>query len=289
MRAGRRARSPSSVSARSRCTSVSPRRERLCRPASEKSWPRPASAPAAVARAAASPRRRPRPESRRARAAIAGAISSASVNLPEPYFACASASPATVPGTPIASAGVARLAADRPRPCRRGRCRASSRPARSRDSRSRCRVAAGEMHQHVAAAADIAGARIGHRQREAGRDRGVDRVAALLAGLRRRCARRAPPAPPPCRCARRPVDARGVPSGSVGACAASGASAASTSATASVQRTRGECIKRPCDAARIRVRRGHCHRSIARGCLATRGECPRGAMSVRGLARRRTV
>ena len=36
--------------------------------------------------------------------AIAGAISSASVNLPEPYFACASASPATVPGTPIASA-----------------------------------------------------------------------------------------------------------------------------------------------------------------------------------------
>ena len=41
--------------------------------------------------------------------AIAGAIRSASENLPEPYFACASASPATVPGTPTASAGVARL------------------------------------------------------------------------------------------------------------------------------------------------------------------------------------
>ena len=41
--------------------------------------------------------------------AIAGAISSASVNLPEPYFACASASPATVPGTPIGERGVARL------------------------------------------------------------------------------------------------------------------------------------------------------------------------------------
>ena len=35
---------------------------------------------------------------------IAGAIRSARVNLPEPYFACASASPATVPGTPTASA-----------------------------------------------------------------------------------------------------------------------------------------------------------------------------------------
>jgi len=35
------------------------------------------------------------------------------------------------------------------------------------------------MDQHVAAAAEIAGTRIGHRQREAGGDRGVDRVAAL--------------------------------------------------------------------------------------------------------------
>ena len=31
---------------------------------------------------------------------MAGAIRSASDNLPEPYFACASARPATVPGTP---------------------------------------------------------------------------------------------------------------------------------------------------------------------------------------------
>ena len=34
---------------------------------------------------------------------IAGAISCASVNFPEPYFSCACASPATVPGTPMAS------------------------------------------------------------------------------------------------------------------------------------------------------------------------------------------
>ena len=36
------------------------------------------------------------------------------------------------------------------------------------------------MDHHEAAAADIAGARIGHRQREADRDRGVDGVAAAL-------------------------------------------------------------------------------------------------------------
>src|SRR5947209_2502336 len=44
-------------------------------------------------------------------------------------------------------------------------------------------LAAGEVDHHVAAAADIAGARIGHSQREAGRDRGVDGVAALLEHL----------------------------------------------------------------------------------------------------------
>ena len=38
----------------------------------------------------------------------------------------------------------------------------------------------GAMNDHKAAAADIAGARIGHGQREADRDRGVDRIAALL-------------------------------------------------------------------------------------------------------------
>ena len=36
------------------------------------------------------------------------------------------------------------------------------------------------MNDHKAAAADIAGARIGHGQRKADRDRGVDRIAALL-------------------------------------------------------------------------------------------------------------
>ena len=40
-------------------------------------------------------------------------------------------------------------------------------------------VALGEMDHHEAAAADIAGARIGHRQRKAGGDRGIDRIAAL--------------------------------------------------------------------------------------------------------------
>ncbi len=48
----------------------------------------------------------------------------------------------------------------------------------------------GEMDHHEAAAADIAGARIGHRQREADRDRGIDRVAARDRGSRRRCGRR---------------------------------------------------------------------------------------------------
>ena len=38
----------------------------------------------------------------------------------------------------------------------------------------------GAMDQHEAAAADIAGARQGHREREADRHRGVDRIAAAL-------------------------------------------------------------------------------------------------------------
>ncbi len=37
---------------------------------------------------------------------------------------------------------------------------------------------AGEVDHHEAAAADVAGARIGHRHGEADRDRGIDRVAA---------------------------------------------------------------------------------------------------------------
>ena len=39
------------------------------------------------------------------------------------------------------------------------------------------------MDHHEAAAADVAGARIGHRHGEADRDRGIDRVAAALEHL----------------------------------------------------------------------------------------------------------
>ena len=41
-------------------------------------------------------------------------------------------------------------------------------------------LALAEADDHVAAAADIAGAGIGDRHREAGGDRGVDRIAAAL-------------------------------------------------------------------------------------------------------------
>ena len=44
-------------------------------------------------------------------------------------------------------------------------------------------LALGEMDHHEAAAADVAGARIGHRHGEADRDRGIDRVAAALEHL----------------------------------------------------------------------------------------------------------
>jgi hypothetical protein len=45
-----------------------------------------------------------------------------------------------------------------------------------------CRIdpALREMDQHIAAAADIAGARVGHRERETRRHGRVDRIAALL-------------------------------------------------------------------------------------------------------------
>ena len=137
---------------------------------------------------------------------MAGAISSASVNLPEPYSGMRQREPGDGAGDADRQRRVARLVPDRPRPWRRGSCRGWSRRARSRDSRSRsgpCRV--GEVDHHVAAAADVAGARIGHRQREAGRDRGIDRVAAASTGPRRRCGPRAPPARPPCRGAPLPV------------------------------------------------------------------------------------
>ena len=40
-------------------------------------------------------------------------------------------------------------------------------------------ISLGGMNHHETAAADISGARIGHGQRKAGRDRGIDRIAAL--------------------------------------------------------------------------------------------------------------
>ena len=114
---------------------------------------------------------------------IAGAISSASESLPEPYFCCASARPATVPGTPTAS------------PLSRDFV-GSGLPLASRNMVARRRrrrglaivdgdvaVAFGEMDHHEAAAAEIAGARIGDREREADRHRRVDRVAAAVEDL----------------------------------------------------------------------------------------------------------
>ena len=101
------------------------------------------------------------------------------MNLPEPYFSSASARPATVPGTPMPSAESRDLAL-------------SGLPSEPEENIARCRsrrglaiidrdvlVAVGEMDHHEAAAADIAGAGIGDGQRKTGRDRGIDRVAAL--------------------------------------------------------------------------------------------------------------
>ena len=113
---------------------------------------------------------------------IAGMIRSASVNLPEPYFCSASASPATVPGTPMASAEL------------RDFC-GSALPSRveKRFGVDRCRrglaiidgdiLAVGAVDHHEAAAADIAGARIGHGQGEGCGDRGVDGIAAPLQNI----------------------------------------------------------------------------------------------------------
>ena len=75
-----------------------------CRRRGKRSWPMPASAPAACAMpgkvsAMSSAMTKPSRAS-----SIAGFSRSASVNLPEPYFSSASASPATVPGTPMPSA-----------------------------------------------------------------------------------------------------------------------------------------------------------------------------------------
>ena len=61
---------------------------------------------------------------------------------------------------------------------RRGKYRAWSQPARSRDSRSRCPRRDRRVDHHEAAAADISRARIGHGHGKAGRHRRIDRIAA---------------------------------------------------------------------------------------------------------------
>ena len=101
------------------------------------------------------------------------------MNLPEPYFSSASASPATVPGTPMPSAelrdlSVSGLPSGAEKHIARGRGR---RGLAIVDGD--VLIALGRMDHHEAAAADIAGARIGDGQRKAGGDRGIDRIAAL--------------------------------------------------------------------------------------------------------------
>jgi hypothetical protein len=85
--------------------------------------------------------------------------------------------PATVPGTPMPSAE----SRDLPRrACRRAE--EDSRRGRRRRGLAivdrDVLVALARMDHHEAAAADIAGAWIGHGHRKAGRDRGIDRIAA---------------------------------------------------------------------------------------------------------------
>ena len=105
------------------------------------------------------------------------------MNFPEPYFACAIANPATVPGTPTASPESRDFSG-------------SASPFALRNIVGRGRgwrglaivdggvaVALGEVDHHEAAAADIAGARIGDGERKADRDGRIDRVAAAVENL----------------------------------------------------------------------------------------------------------
>ena len=62
-----------------------------------------------------------------------------------------------------------------------------------------------QANQHEAAAADIARARVGHRQRQSHGRRGVDRVAAVLQNLQARLRWRGVRGIPPCRGARAPA------------------------------------------------------------------------------------
>ena len=179
--------------------------------------------------------------SRRAPARWPACSNSASVNLPEPYFSSASASPATVPGTPMPSAELRDFALSGlpsgPRKMSRVVARRRGLAIIDRD----VLVTLGRMNHHEAAAADVAGARIGHRHREAGRDRRIDRIAATLAARRRRSAPRSFPAPPPCRVRRRRHERFERPAACscrARSCAAAGRHEATTSRIAATFRRR---------------------------------------------------
>ena len=128
---------------------------------------------------------------------------SASVNLPGAVFVQRQREARDRAGHADAERGVARLR--RYRACRRRR----ENIARGRGRRGLAivdgdvLVALGRMDHHETAAADIAGARIGHGQRKTGGDRGIDRIAALSQDIG------ADPrgdlflAPPPCRVRRK--------------------------------------------------------------------------------------
>ena len=100
------------------------------------------------------------------------------MNLPEPCFSSASASPATVPGTPTPSPLAVDLAGSA-LPC------ASRNIVLGRGGGRGLAVVDGDgavllrlVDQHEAAAAEVAGPRQRHGQREADGDRRVDGVAA---------------------------------------------------------------------------------------------------------------
>ena len=110
---------------------------------------------------------------------MAGLRICASVKWPEPYFSSASVNPATVPGTPMPSAELRDLSVSGlPSGAEKAVALHRSRRGLAIIDRD-VLVAFGRMDHHEAAAADIAGARIGDGHRKAGRDRGIDGIAAL--------------------------------------------------------------------------------------------------------------
>ena len=132
---------------------------------------------------------------------IAGAITFSSGI--EPYRASAVVSPATDPGTPDARCPIWLFVGDVPG-------RVEVHVARRRERRDlaiveRERSAVAQPNEHVAAAAEIAGLGVRHRERESRGDGRVDRVAALAqdreSGVAREGAvarRPSHAAPPPC-------------------------------------------------------------------------------------------